>query len=130
MASHVSHCMAKAYACRTHGMPCVIMHGPFETYKYGSSHSVCGAANSVREGSSKEKEEEGKKGEEKGRKGKAKGRKRKEKERRKEKKKGEEERGEKKRKRKECCTVSKPRRQRTRTALQEVDFFLLWLFYA
>ena len=59
MASHVSHCMEKAYACRTHGKPCVIMHGPFETYKYGSSHSVCRVANSVHGGSSKEKEEEG-----------------------------------------------------------------------
>ena len=41
-------------------MACVIMHGPFETYKYGSSHSVWGVANSVCGGSSKEKEEEGK----------------------------------------------------------------------
>ena len=82
---------------------------PFETYKYGSSHSVCEAANSVRGGSSKEEKEEGRKGEEKGRKGKEKGRKRKEKERRKEKKKGEEER-KKKRKRKECYAVSRPGR--------------------
>ena len=44
--------------CVTHGMPCVIMHGRFETYKYGSSHSVWGVANLVRGGSSKEKEEE------------------------------------------------------------------------
>ena len=70
----------------------VIMLGPFETYKYGSSHSVCRAENSVCWGSSKEKEEEGRKGEEKGRKGKKKWRKRKEKDRRKEKKKVEEER--------------------------------------
>ena len=88
----VSHCMEKAYACRTHGKlchiawqrpihvghmashvcgtwqamcvahgkPCVIMHGLFETYKYGSSHLVWGVVNSVRGGSSKEKEEEGK----------------------------------------------------------------------
>ena len=55
MESHVSHCMAKAYACRTHGMSCVIMHGPFETYKYGSSHSVCGVARF----SSWEQQEEG-----------------------------------------------------------------------
>ena len=44
--------------CVTHGMPCVIMHGPFETYKYGSSHSVWGVENLVRGGRSKEKEEE------------------------------------------------------------------------
>ena len=67
MEIHVSHCMAKAYACRTHGKPCVwhmashvsFMHGPFMTYKYRIGGGG-GAANSVRGGSSKEKEEEGK----------------------------------------------------------------------
>ena len=58
MASHV--CDTWHAMCVTYGMPCVIMHGPFETYKYGSSHSVWGAVNLVRGGSSKEKEEEGK----------------------------------------------------------------------
>ena len=58
MASHV--CGTCQAMCVTHGMPCVIMHGPFETYKYRSSHSVRGAANSVHGGSSKEKGEEGK----------------------------------------------------------------------
>ena len=28
--------------CVTHDMPCVNMHGTFESYKYGSSNSVCG----------------------------------------------------------------------------------------
>ena len=46
--------------CVTHGMSCVIMHGLFETYKYGSSPSVWAAENSVPRGSSEEKEEEGK----------------------------------------------------------------------
>ena len=32
--------MEKAYACVTHGMPCVNMHGTFEGYIYGSSNSV------------------------------------------------------------------------------------------
>ena len=81
MVSHVSQCMAKAYACGTHGMPCVNMHGTLESYKYGSKIQFVGAARSRR-----------RKGKEKGRKGKEKGRKRKEKERRKEKKKKEEER--------------------------------------
>ena len=71
------------------------MHDPFETYKYGHSHLVWGAARF----SSWEKQEEGggrekrKGGEEKRKEGKEKekGRKRKEKGRRKEKKKGEEE---------------------------------------
>ena len=35
MASHVSQCMAKAYACGTHGMPCVNMHDTFEDYTRG-----------------------------------------------------------------------------------------------
>ena len=48
----MSQCMEKAYACRTHGMPCVNMHGTFESYKYRSSNLV--------RGSSKKKEEEGK----------------------------------------------------------------------
>ena len=42
MASYV--CGTWQAMCVTHGMPCVIMHGPFETYKYGSSHSVWGVA--------------------------------------------------------------------------------------
>ena len=40
MASHMSQCMEKAYACVTHGMPCVNMHGTFKGYIYGSSNSV------------------------------------------------------------------------------------------
>ena len=71
--------------CVAHGKPCVIMHGPFETYKYGSSHSVWGATNSVRGGAARRRRRKG--GNEK-----RKGGKEKRKERRKEKKKGEEER--------------------------------------
>ena len=104
MASHV--CDTWQAMCVTHGMPCVIMHGPFETYEYGSSHSVWGPDNSVPRGSSKEKEEEGKrereerKGEreEKKRKGKKKKRIRKGRKR-----------GKRKKKRKECCAVRRSR---------------------
>ena len=35
MASHVSQCMAKAYACGTHDMSCVNMHSTFEDYTRG-----------------------------------------------------------------------------------------------
>ena len=59
MASHVSQFMENAYACGTHGKPCVIhgmpcvnMHGTFESYKYGVPIQFVG--------SSKKKEEEGK----------------------------------------------------------------------
>ena len=103
MASNVSHCMEKAYACRTHGKPCVwhmashvsscmAMLRPINMRfggGGGGANSVCGGAAKRRRRKGKEK---GRKGEEKGRKGKEKWRKRKEKERRKEKKKGEEER--------------------------------------
>ena len=100
MASHVSHCMAKAYACRTHGKPCVChmachvsscmaMLRPINMRLWGAENGVRGIAASSVCGSSKEKEEEGRKGEEKGRKGKEKGRRREEKG----KKKREEERG-------------------------------------
>ena len=89
MASHVSQCIAEAYACVTHGMPCVNMHGTFESYKYGSSNSVRGSSKIQFMGAARRRRRKGK---EKGRKGKEKGRKRKEKERRKEKKKNEEER--------------------------------------
>ena len=51
--SHV--CGTWQAMCVTHGMPCVIMHDPFETYKYGSSHSVWGVARF----SSLEQQEEG-----------------------------------------------------------------------
>ena len=88
MESHVSQCMEKAYACVTHGMPCVNMHGTFESYKYGSSNSVRGSSKIQFIGATRRRRT----GKEKGRKGKEKGRKRKEKERRKEKKKKEEER--------------------------------------
>ena len=74
--------------CVAHGKPCFIMHGPFETYKNGSSHSAWGGNKILFVGAARRR----RKGKEKLRKGKEKGRKRKEKERRKEKKKGEEER--------------------------------------
>ena len=72
---------------------------------------------------------------EKGRKGKEKGRKRKEKGRRKEKKKGEEERKKKEEKEgvlrsEQTRTVKNPDGKEPGTALQEVGFLLLWLFYA
>ena len=47
----MSQCMAKAYACRTHGMPCVNMHGTFEGYIWSCSYSLVRG----------KKEEEGKK---------------------------------------------------------------------
>ena len=66
MESHVSdtwqsmcHNAWQRYACVTHGMPCVIMHGPFESYKSGVQIQFVESSTSVR-GSSKEKEEEGK----------------------------------------------------------------------
>ena len=95
--------------CVTHGMSCVIMHGPFETYKYGSSHSVLGAARfssweQQGEGGGREKRRR-RKGKVKGRKGEEKWRKRKEKERRKEEKKKEEKR--KKKEEKEGVSHSK-----------------------
>ena len=118
MASHVSHCMAKSYACRTHGKPmcvahgkpCVIMHGPFENYKYGSSHSVLGAARfrsweQQGEGGGREKRKGGKEKRNRG-----KGKKKKEGKRRRKRRKG----GKRKRKRKECRAVSRTRRKRTR----------------
>ena len=94
MASHVSQCMAKAYACRTHGMPCVNMHGSFEDYIRGFSWAIrTSKGEHQEEGGGREKRKgEREKGKEKGRKGKERGRRRKEKERRKEKKKNEEER--------------------------------------
>ena len=104
MASHVSHCMAKAYACRTHGKPCMwhmashvsscmaMLRPIYMRLGGGAVNAVRGKAASSVRGSSEEKEEEGRKGEEKGRKGKEKGRRMEEKERRKEKKKMEEER--------------------------------------
>ena len=124
MASHVSHCMEKAYACRgtwqamcvARGMPCVIMHGPFETYKYGSSHLVWGTVRfslweHQEEGGGRKKRkggEEKRKGGKERRKG-GKEKKRKEEKRRRNRRK----RGKRKRKRKECCAVSRPGRQRT-----------------
>ena len=93
--------MEKAYACGTHGKPCVNMHGTFEGYIYGSS-------NSVYRGSSKKKEEEGKRErEEKKRKGKKK---------REELKKKEE------RKMNESRTMSRPRRKRTRNCATRGKF--------
>ena len=106
------------HACVTHGMPCVTMDGLFKAYIYGVSKSVCGrgAARSSPweqqgEGGGREKRKGGKekrKGGKEMRKG-GKGRKRKEEKRRRKGRK----RGKTKRKRKECCTVSRPGRQRT-----------------
>ena len=79
--------------CVTHGMPCVIMHDPFETYKYGSSHSVCRTAQiQFVGGAARRRRRKGGKEKRKGGKERRKGGKEKKKERRKEKKKGEEER--------------------------------------
>ena len=103
MAIHVSHFMAKAYACRRHGKSCVwhmashvslcmALLRPINMGLGGEGgqkiHFVGGAAKRRR----RKGKEKGRKGEEKGRKGKEKGRKRRENERRKEKKKGEKER--------------------------------------
>ena len=106
MASHVSQCMAKAYACGTHGMPCVNMHGSFEDYIRGFSWAIyTSKGEEQEEGRGRERRKGGKErrkeGEEK---------KRKEEKRRRKRRK----RGKRKRKGKECRTVSRPRRQRTR----------------
>ena len=106
MASHVSQCMAKAYACGTHGKPCVNMHGSFEDYITGFSWAI-------RTSKGKQQEEGGGREKRKGGKEKRKGgeeKKRKEEKRRRKRRK----KGKRKRKRKECRTVSRPRRQRTR----------------
>ena len=117
MTSHVSHCMAKAYACRTHGKSCVWHMASHVSSCMASYVSSCmallkpinmgvpiqfgGQQDSVC-GSNKKKEEEGKREREER---KRKGKKKREEERggRKEK-----ERGKRKRKRKECCAVSRP----------------------
>ena len=106
----------------THGMPCVTMHGLFKAYMYGVSKSVCGEGQqeAVR-GSSKEKEEEGKRGREERRREREemkgereeKGGKRRKKKEEKRRIKGRK-RGKRKRKMKECYTVSRPGRPRTR----------------
>ena len=68
MEIHVSHFMARAYACRTHGKPCVwhmachvsscmVLLNPINR---GFKFSLWQSSISVRGGSSKEKEEEGK----------------------------------------------------------------------
>ena len=44
--------------CVTHGMPCVNMHGTFESYNYGSSNSVRGEQKE--EGGGKERRNGGK----------------------------------------------------------------------
>ena len=118
----------------THGKPCVTMHGkgmhvcntwhamchhawPFESlYKGGLKISLCGGGSKKQSvGAARRRrrkgKEEGRKGEEKGRKGKekengGKGKKKREEERggREEKERG---------KRKECCAVNRPGRQRT-----------------
>ena len=84
---------------KTHGKPCVPLHGRFKMYKWDVRRSRGG----------EDRKEEGK---EKGRKGKEKWRKeekKKEENRRKMRKKEKEER-----KKKECCVVTRPGRQRTR----------------
>ena len=97
--------------CVTHGMPCVNMHGNLEGYKRGVPIQFVGEAASFssweqqREGGGREERKRGKE--------KRKGGNERRKGGRKEKKKGEEER-KRKRKRKECCVVSRPGRQRTR----------------
>ena len=48
--------MAKAYACVTHGMPCVNMHGIFEGYKCGSYLYKEGGARRKIKGKKKERE--------------------------------------------------------------------------
>ena len=104
--------------CVIHGMPCVIMHDPFETYKYQSSHSVWEAGRfslweQQGEGGGREKR---KRGEEKRKGGKErrKGGKEKKMKEEKRRKKGRK-RGKRKRKRKECWVVSRPGRQRTQS---------------
>ena len=46
--------MTKAYACVTHGMPCVNMHGTCEGYKYG----VVRTRRGQQKGKGREKEKE------------------------------------------------------------------------
>ena len=108
--------------CVTHGMPCVNMHGMpcvnmYDTFGHYIRAFIDGVSRSVR-GSSKEKRKGGKEKEEerrrereerKGEREERKGERKEEKRRRKGRKKGK-----RKRKRKECCTVSRPGRQRTR----------------
>ena len=122
MEIHVSHCMAKAYACRTHGKPCVwhmaghvsscmAMLRPINIRLGG------GGSKFSSWGSSKGKEEEGKRERKerrrKGGKERRKGGKEKKRIEEKRKRKGRK-REKRKRKRKECCAVSRPGRQRTR----------------
>ena len=115
--------------CVTHGMPCVNMHGTLRAINRRAQIQFGQAANSVRGGSIKE-EEEGRKGEEKGRKGEEKERKGKEKG----KKKREEERGGREEKERErgrsVAQLVDPDGKEPGTALQEVGFLLLRLFYA
>ena len=118
MEIHVSQCMAKACMCVTHGMPCVTMHGLLKAYIKGSQNEFVGrgAARSSPweqqgEGGGREKRKGGKekrKGGKERRKG-GEGRKKKEEKRRR---KGMK-RGKRKRKRKECCAMRRPGRQRT-----------------
>ena len=68
MASHVSHFMARAYACRTYGKPCVWHMAShvsscmalLNPINRGFQFSLGESSVLVRGGSSKEKEEEGK----------------------------------------------------------------------
>ena len=128
MANHVSHCMARAYACRTHGKPCVwhmachvsscmallepIYRGGVPIQLMEAQIECMGGA--ARRRMRKGIKEKGRRGKEKGRKGKEKGRKRKEKERRKEKKKGEEER----KKKEEKEGVLRSEQTRTKKSLE------------
>ena len=123
MASHV--CGTWQAMCVTHGMPCVIMHGHVKTYKYEIKGEGGGqqrqfvreqkiqfVGEQQREGGGREKRKGGK---EKRKEGKERRRRGKEKKRKEEKRRRKgRKRGKRKRKRKECCTVSRPGRQRTR----------------
>ena len=109
MASHVSQCMAKACMCDTwqamcvtHGMPCVNMHGSLPCLYKGLTWAVGRGKGELKispwEQQGEEEGREGEGGEKEKRNG------------GKERRKG----GKERRKRKECCAVSRPGRQRTR----------------
>ena len=116
--------------CVTHGMPCVNMHVTFEAYIYGVPIQF---VEQQGEGGGREKRRGGKekrKGGNEKRKGGKEKKREEEKRRRKEEKKNEEERKKKEEKEgvlrsEQTWTAKKPG-----TALQEVGFLLLWLFYA
>ena len=110
--SQVSGCMEKAYACRT--------HGTFEGYKMGALIQL---VEQQGEGGGREKRKGGKEKRKGGKEKKRKGMK----------KRGEEKGGRREKERGKGRSVAQradPNDKELGTALQEVGFLLLWLFYA